>query len=161
MTLQESVEKFIYEEVDLLDRWELDAWEALFTDDAEYLIPPIGVRDVQPTDYDTNLFVISDARDMLAARVERLKSKQAYAENPRSHIRHMVSNVRIKEGGKDLLTVVANFVVYRVRRTRITEYMGQYEYLLKPDGDSFRIRRKTTYLDIEAFAGQGGMSIIL
>ncbi|MFA5677565.1 MAG: aromatic-ring-hydroxylating dioxygenase subunit beta [Pseudomonas sp.] len=161
MTLKEPVEKFLFEEADLLDRWQLNDWEALLTDDAEYLVPPIGLKDIEETAYDTTLFIIADDRAMLAARVERMSGKSAYCENPRSNIRHLVSNVRILEENGDTLSVVANFCIYRVRRSQITQYMGQYRYLLKRDGDSFRIRRKTAYLDLDALAGQGGLGFIL
>ncbi|MFA5631545.1 MAG: aromatic-ring-hydroxylating dioxygenase subunit beta [Porticoccaceae bacterium] len=161
MTLKESVEKFLFEEADLLDRWQLNDWEALLTDDAEYLVPPIGLKDIEETSYDTTLFIIADDRAMLGARVERMSGKNAYCENPRSNIRHLVSNVRVLEESGDTLSAVANFCVYRVRRSQITQYMGQYRYLLKRDGDSFRIRRKTAYLDLDALAGQGGLGFIL
>jgi len=161
MTLNESVEKFLYEEADLLDRWKFNEWEQLLTDDAEYLVPPIGQSDTDADSYGSTLFVIADDRAMLAARVERMTGKNAYCESPRSNIRHLVSNVRILSDDGDELSVVANFCVYRVRRTKITEYMGQYQYLLKREGDSFRIHRKTVYLDLGAFGGQGGLGFIL
>jgi len=161
MSLKESVENFLFEEADLLDRWSLKEWEALLTDDAEYLVPPIGLKNVEETSYDTTLFVIADDRDMLGARVERMSGKNAYCENPHSSLRHLVSNVRILNDSGDTLTVVANFCVYRVRRSQITEYIGQYRYLLKRDGDSFKIRRKTAFLDLDALAGQGGLGFIL
>lgn len=161
MTLNESVERFLYDEADLLDRWKFTDWEQLLTDDAEYLVPPIGLSDVEETSYGTTLFVIADDRAMLAARVERMSGKSAYCESPRSNIRHLVSNVRILSDDGNVLAVAANFCVYRVRRTKVTEYMGQYHYLLKRDGNGFKIRRKTVNLDLGAFGGQGGLGFIL
>jgi p-cumate 2,3-dioxygenase subunit beta len=160
MSLKENVEKFLYEEVDLLDRWKLAEWEALLTDDAHYLVPPIGTND-EDASPDTTLYVVAENRENIAARVERMLGKDAYAEQPRSNLRHLVSNVRILSQNGDNITAVANFCVYRVRRNQIVEYMGQYRYQLVTDGDTFKIREKKVFLDITAFAGQGGLSFIL
>jgi p-cumate 2,3-dioxygenase beta subunit len=161
LSLQEKVERFLYEEAELIDRWKLNEWEALFTRDGEYLIPPIGMPDAENASHDSTLFVIADDRDALAARVERLSGKSVFAEMPRSNLRHMISNVRIEAEEGDELSVAANFVVYRVRRADITTYIGQFRYRLLRSGESFKIRRKTVLLDIEALKGQGGVSFIL
>lgn len=158
---KESVEKFLFEEAELLDRWQLDEWEKLLTDDAEYLVPPIGVVDAELMTHDTTLFIIADDRPTISARVERLLGKTAYCESPRSKVRHLIGNVRILDDQDGELAVVANFCVYRVRRGNITEYMGQYRYQLLRAENSFKIKRKTILLDIDVLRGQGGVGIIL
>lgn len=161
MSLQETVERFLYEEAELIDRWKLTEWEALFTSDAEYLIPPIGMPDAENASHESALFIIADDREALAARVERLSGKSAFAESPRSNLRHLVSNVRILAEEGDELSVAANFCVYRIRRADITTYIGQFRYRLLRSGGSFKIRRKTVLMDIEALRGQGGIGFIL
>ena len=39
--------------------------------------------------------------------------------------------------------------------------IGQYRYVLKRAGESFRIKRKTVLLDLDVLRGQGGLGIIL
>ena len=67
-----AVEDFVFREADLLDRWKLEEWEKLLTEDAEYLIPPIGVANPELLSRESTLFIIADDRSMLAARVLRL-----------------------------------------------------------------------------------------
>jgi p-cumate 2,3-dioxygenase subunit beta len=161
MSLKETVEKFLFEEAELLDRWKLAEWEELLTNDAEYLIPPIGVPDAEKLSRDSTLFVIADDRTMLSARVVRLSGKSAYCESPRSNLRHMLSNVRILGEEGDILEVAANFCVYRVRRAEVTQYIGQYRYQLKRSDASYKIKRKSVLLDIDVLRGQGGVGFIL
>jgi len=53
----------------------------------------------------------------------------------------MISNVRILGAEGDLITVMANFVCYRFRRyERVREYVGEYRYVLRRSGDTFRIK---------------------
>ena len=88
-----DIEEFLYREAELLDTWQLDKWLALFSDDALYHVPSIGLKpDASP---DTSLFYIADDRFRLGERVARLAKKTAHAEHPRSRTRHIVSNVLI------------------------------------------------------------------
>jgi p-cumate 2,3-dioxygenase subunit beta len=160
-SLKESVERFLFDEAELLDQWRFAEWESLLTDDAEYLVPPIGVADGETLSHENTLFVIADDRAMLAARIERMSGKAAYCEMPRSNVRHLVSNVRILASDGNSVTVGANFSVYRVRRAELTQYIGRYRYRLQRAGRSFRIRSKTVLLDIDVLRGQGGLGIIL
>jgi len=160
-TVQESIERFLYDEAELLDQWKFAEWEALLTDDAQYLVPPIGVANPEALSPENTLFVIADDRLMLAARIERMSGKAAYCELPRSNVRHLVSNVRVLAEDGDRLTVGANFCVYRVRRAELTQYIGRYRYELLRSGAAFRIRSKTVLLDIDVLRGQGGLGIIL
>lgn len=74
---REAVEDFLFHEADLLDRWALSEWTALFTDDGEYLVPPTDNPDAAPTD---TLFLVYDDRHRLAERAKRLLKKSAHAE---------------------------------------------------------------------------------
>jgi p-cumate 2,3-dioxygenase beta subunit len=161
MTLQETIERFLFDEAELLDRWKLAEWGQLLTDDAEYTVPPIGAAEGESLSPDTTLFVIADDREMLHARIERLAGKSAYCESPRSNLRHLLSNIRVLAEEDDELAVSANFCVYRVRRGEVTQYIGQYHYRLRRAGASFRIKRKSVLLDIDVLRGQGGLGFIL
>lgn len=153
-----QVEDFLFHEADLLDRWALDAWAMLFTDDGEYLIPPTDLPDGDPS---KDLFLVYDDRHRLGERAKRLGKKSAHAEFPHSRTRHMISNVRLKPDG-DMLRVTCNFVVYRSKQGVNDVYPGHSEYdlVLAPDG-GLRIRRKRAVLDVDTLRPQGKVSIIL
>ena len=155
-----DVEEFLYREAALLDRWQLDAWLALFTDDAIYHVPTVGTApDVTP---DNTLFYIADDRVRLRERVIRLSKKSAHVEWPRSRTRHMVSNVLIEERNGDELRVSAAFAVYRFKNGIADTYVGSYRYRLQITGDGkLMIREKRSMLDMDALRPQGRVSILL
>lgn len=157
--LRHRVEALLFHEADLLDRWELEAWEALFTDDAEYLVPPMDV-DGDTANPDTSLFYVFDDRTRLHERVVRLCKRGAHSEWPRSRTRRIVSNV-IAEPEGDRIAVRASFVVYRSKDGVTDAFIGHYRYLLVDEGAALRIARKTCILDIEALRPHGRISIIL
>ena len=154
-----EVEDFLYAEAELLDTWQLDAWLALFTDDATYQVPSSGMgANASP---DEHLFYIADDRMRLNERVARLAKKTAYAEWPRSNTRHLVHNVRIVGEGDSGIEVRAAFVVHRFKDGNSSSYVGSATYRLVRHGDSFLIRSKLCALDSEVLRPLGRISILL
>ena len=157
--LRAQVEDFLYREADLLDSWRLDEWLALLAPDAIYEVPPNDRPDGRSAD---TLFIIADDRARIEARVKRLQSSEAHAEQPRSRTRRMIHNVRVAELGDGTLSATANFVVYRFRRNAATrEYVGRYEYRLARAGEEFRIASRRAILDSEELGALGSVSFIL
>lgn len=153
-----DIEDFLYEEAALLDEWRLRDWLALTTEDATYEVPSTDVPDGNPRD---TLFIIADNADRLRMRVDQLLGKSAWAENPPSRTRRMISNVRIRSAEGDTLCVTANFVVYRMRSGHIDTYIGRYEYTLVHRDGELKIRHRKAILDLEALQPHGKVSIIL
>jgi len=155
---QTRVERFLYEEAALLDGWRLDEWAALFTDDASYVVPSNDTPDGDP---DRELMIVDDDRERIFARVKRLKSRHAHREYPSSRTRHQVTNVIVDDGGDGTLRVAAAFTVWRFRNDRADFYVGRYDYVLVPGGETFRIRSKRATLDMTSLVPAGSVSIIL
>src|SRR3989442_14429110 len=90
-----DVEEFLYREAALLDRWQLEEWLSLFTDDAVYHVPTIGTApDTTP---DNTLFYVADHRVRLRERVARLSKSSARLEAPRSRTRPLPSNLAMQQ----------------------------------------------------------------
>jgi p-cumate 2,3-dioxygenase beta subunit len=154
-----DIEEFLYREAELLDTWQLDKWLALFSDDALYHVPSIGLKpDASP---DTSLFYIADDRFRLGERVARLAKKTAHAEHPRSRTRHIVSNVLIDTQDDAGLQVSAAFMVHRFKNGESDVYVGSYRYHLVPSEGSFLIKNKRSILDMDALRPHGRLSILL
>lgn len=154
-----DVEEFLYREAAMLDRWQLDEWLALFTDDAIYHVPTIGTApDIGP---ENTLFYIADDRTRLRERVVRLQKKGAHVEWPRSRTRHMVSNVLIEERSDSELKVSAAFAVHRFKNAAADMYIGSYRYRLVVGEQGLRIREKRSMLDMDALRPHGRVSILL
>jgi p-cumate 2,3-dioxygenase subunit beta len=153
-----EIEEFLYEEAALLDAWRLREWLGLLTDDATYEIPSTDTPD---GDSRTSLFIIADNIERIRSRVNQLLGKSAWAENPPSRTRRMISNVRILASDGETLQVTANFVVYRMRVGHADSYVGRYEYTLVRREGTLRIQRRRVILDLEALRPHGKVSIIL
>lgn len=153
-----EVEDLLFKEAALLDEWRLEEWLEMLTDDATYQVPP---TDVPEGDARNTLFIISDDALRIRSRVKQLLGKFAWAENPRSRTRRMISNVRVLgRDGEDIL-ITANFAVYRMRYENIDTYIGRYNYRLVRLGSELRIRERRVILDNEALRPHGKISFIL
>lgn len=154
-----DVEEFLFREAAMLDRWQLDEWLALFTDDAVYHVPTIGTP--PETGPENTLFYIADDRTRLRERVIRLQKKGAHVEWPRSRTRHMVSNVLIEKRSETELQVSAAFAVHRFKNASADMYVGSYRYRLAVEPGGLRIREKRSMLDMDALRPHGRVSILL
>jgi p-cumate 2,3-dioxygenase beta subunit len=152
------VEDFLYEEAALLDEWRLREWLELFTEDATYEVPATDTPDGDPR---TTLALIADDMTRLRSRVEQLLGKSAWAENPRSRTRRLVSNVRLRQVEGDSIRATANFAVYRMRYEQMDTYVGRYEYVLVQRDGELKIRARKAILDLEALRPHGKVSIIV
>jgi p-cumate 2,3-dioxygenase subunit beta len=152
------VEDFLFAEAALLDEWRLREWLELLSEDAIYEVPATDTPDGDPR---TTLMLIADDMARLRSRVDQLLGRSAWAENPRSRTRRMISNVRIRGVEGDRIRVTANFVVYRIRFEQMDTYVGRYEYTLVQRGGALKIRERRAILDLEALRPHGKVSIIL
>lgn len=159
LTLRLKVEDLLYLEADLLDRWKLDEWLALFMPDAWYHVPPSDV-DGDTADPNNSLFYIVDDAVRLRERVNRLSKIGAHSEHPRSKVRHLVSNVRVERDGA-VIRARSSFVVYRSKDITSDAYIGHYMHEIVEHDGRLMIAGKKAVLDMEALRPHGRISIIL
>ncbi|MGQ0696630.1 MAG: aromatic-ring-hydroxylating dioxygenase subunit beta [Panacagrimonas sp.] len=161
------VEDFLYAEANLLDRWMLDEWLALYTDDCRYEVGPTGKPDAELLSPATSLFLIADDRFRLEQRVIRMKKPTAHAEYPHSRTRHLYTNVRVLSREEALLKVAVNFLTLRTAKGITQQYPGSILYHLREiatEGlvtDQFRVAYKRSILDLDALVPQGKVTIFL
>jgi len=155
---RQEIEDFLYVEAALLDEWRLEEWLGLLTEDAAYHVPPTDLPEGDPK---STLYIVADDMVRIRSRVKQLLGKSAWAENPPSRTRRMISNVRVLGVNGDEIRVTANFVVYRMRFELVDTYIGRYEYTLVRRDGGFRIRERKAVLDLEALRPHGKVSFIL
>lgn len=153
-----EVEDFLFHEAHLLDTWQLDAWVGLFVPDARM---EVTSTDWQGWDSDQGGSFVADDWDLINARVRRLKSRKAHAENPRSRTHRLVGNVRLTDRSGPVLGVAANFVVHRFRDLQTFSYVGRYEHVLRVGPEGLRMVLRRTVLTHEAMAPGARLSFIL
>ncbi|HUY18237.1 MAG TPA: aromatic-ring-hydroxylating dioxygenase subunit beta [Candidatus Binataceae bacterium] len=155
---QREVEQFLYREAQLLDEWRLDEWFELMTEDVSYHVP---APDALTGDPAAVVSLVADNAVWLRSRVAQLMGKAAWAENPRSRTRRLVTNVQLVSQEGEELRVFANFAVYRIRYEIMDIYVGHYEYRLVRREGGLRIRERRAILDLESLRPHGKLSIIL
>ena len=158
--LRQEIEDFLFAEAALLDEWRLDEWLALLTDDVTYIVPATDARDADPR---TTLSIISDDAKRVRARAEQLLGKHAWAENPPSRTRRLITNVRITGMDGDLILVAANFAIYRHRRHEQAprQFIGRYRHKLKQTDAGLKIYERRAILDAEELGAMGAVSFLL
>ncbi|WP_235737103.1 aromatic-ring-hydroxylating dioxygenase subunit beta [Nocardioides alcanivorans] len=153
-----QVEDFLYEEADILDEWRYDDWLALFVEGARYEIP---TTDYTGWSLDEGGSFVVDDYELIKARVKRLKSRKAHAENPHSRTHRMISNVRISPSDGGEVKVRASFVVHRARDGQFDQYVGKYEHLLAPTDAGLRFQVRRSLLGHETLPLGARLSFIL
>lgn len=131
--LQHEIEQLLYTEAELLDSFRLEEWLDLLTEDIT-IEAPIRRNTHPGTDqspFSEEGHYIYNEYDILRERVTRLGKEYAWAENPRSRVRHLITNVRVVEAEADEYVVQNNQLVYR-------SYGGS------ADHDVLSARRRTT-----------------
>ena len=139
---RQQVEQFIYYEADLMDEHRYDEWLALWTDDALYWVPS-GGDDIDPK---REISLIYDDRVRLQVRITRLKSGFAHAQEPKSRMRRVVSNIVTKEVENGDIVVFSNFLLIELRRGKQDTFAGRTVHRLRPDNGSFRLASKKVLL---------------
>src|SRR6516165_10633711 len=90
--LRAEVESFLFEEAELLDSWRLNEWAELFTEDAINHVPALDDPNRDPAQ---SVFLVADDLTRIRSRARQLLGDTAWAENPRSQTRRLITNVRI------------------------------------------------------------------
>jgi 3-phenylpropionate/cinnamic acid dioxygenase small subunit len=160
-----EVEQFLYREARLLDERRFHEWLELFTDDVRYWMPGRSNRYpklskaiviLDPERYteeeltkEDELAILDETKETLGRRIARLETGMAWAEDPPSRTRHMISNIEVEPGdAASELKVFSNFMVYRSRsETEQDFYVGARQDVLRPVGGAWKIVSRKIILD--------------
>ena len=161
--LTREIEQFLYREARLLDERRFEEWLALLTDDVRYwmasrsnryprrskaiaiLDPDRYVEDDMT--HEGELAILDEDKYSLTGRVARLDTGMAWAEDPPSRTRHLITNIEVVAGATTVESRVhSNFLVYRSRgETEQDFYIGaRCDVLRRIEGDWKIAERKVT-----------------
>ena len=152
MLTQYSVERFYTEEAAMLDERRFGEWVELFDDDCRYFMPLRRTRSRRELAGEFTrpgeMAWFDDDKPILAARVTKLGSGTAWAEDPPSRTRHLITNVRIVSDSGEELDVHSNFHLYRTRlKSEETSWIGMRQDILRRRGNTFSIYKRTILLE--------------
>ncbi|WP_432842231.1 3-phenylpropionate/cinnamic acid dioxygenase subunit beta [Dactylosporangium sp. CA-092794] len=152
MYRQFEIEQFYTREAALLDEHRYDEWIELFTEDTHYFMPirrTMSRRELsREFTKPGEMAFFDDDKRVLANRVAKVGTGTAWAEDPPSRTRHIITNVRVVDDSGTELTVQTNFLLYRTRlKSEEDQWIGRREDVLRRVGDGLRIARRFVFLD--------------
>jgi len=151
--LQHEIEQFLYQEAALLDEGKFHEWLTILADDIHYWMPTRYNRSRRERELEfskpNEIALFDEDKASLKMRVKRLDTGMAWAEDPPSRTRHLVTNVQVRprEEGPEY-DVSSNFLLYRTRlETDLNVFAGRREDVLRPTRDGWQIAKRTILLD--------------
>ena len=164
MSLRFDAEEFLYYEADLLDSNQFDAWLNLLTDDIHYWMPIRRTTQAKETHLEFTkpggMAFFDDDKETLTMRVDRLKVGRAWAEDPPSRTRHLLSNIRIATIAGDEITVNTNFQLYRTRlNSEEDSWIGRREDTLRRVDGELKLARRHIFLEQTVILSQNMSSL--
>jgi len=135
--LQQEIEQFMYAEGMMLDNREFNDWYDLLADDIHYYLPIRYTTNRREANKEISKFdeaaLFDEDKASMGLRVRRLGTGVAWAEEPASRTRHIVSNVSIKNTDIDgEYEVECCFIVYRNRLEKQTDiFVGARRDLIR------------------------------
>ena len=160
-----GVEQFLYREARLLDERRFHDWLRLFTNDVHYWMTARANRYprsskaiaiLNPQRYaeedvagQDELALFDEDLKSLTARIARLDTGMAWAEDPPSRTRHLITNIEVvADASVPEVTAHCNFLVYRSRgETEQDFYVGAREDRLRRVDGEWKIARRRLVLD--------------
>ncbi|GAB2857097.1 3-phenylpropionate/cinnamic acid dioxygenase subunit beta [Actinocorallia aurea] len=141
-----------YESMLLDDMRRLPEWHALLTQDVTYRVPVLVPRELTSNlpDYPDGSFHMHDNWFTLKMRIDRLHGDHAWAEDPPSRLRRVVSGVVVTPGQDDAHVDVRSAFHLHRERSRFTPELWAGErrdVLRRGDDGEYRLAGRTVYLD--------------
>lgn len=152
MQLKFEVEEFLFEEASLLDERRYEEWLHLLTEDIHYWMP---IRRTTTAREVANEFTrpggmayFDDDKQTLTVRVQRMAVGRAWAEDPPSRTRHLLTNLRIIGLHGDEITTTVNFQLYRTRlNSEEDSWIGRREDTLRRVDGRLMLARRHIFLE--------------
>lgn len=149
---QFEVERFYTNEAKLLDAHEYEEWVKLFSEDTHYFMPIRRTRLRRELSEEFTkpgeMAFFDDNKEILVGRVTKLLTGTAWAEDPPSRTRHIITNVSVQEQPDGELEVQSNFLLYRTRlKSEETTWIGSRHDRLRPHNGSFLVARRHIFLE--------------
>jgi biphenyl 2,3-dioxygenase beta subunit len=149
---QFEVERFYYREANMLDDRQFEEWLTLFSEDTHYFMPIRRTRSKRELDKEFTqpgqMAFFDDNKFFLEGRVKKLLTGTAWAEDPPSRTRHVITNVLVEEDRGEELDVRSNFLLYRTRlKSEELSWVGSRRDVLRRNGESFLIARRHIFLE--------------
>ena len=158
LLLRQEIEDFLYREAELLDERRYREWLDLLAEDVRYWMPmrrnvKFGEDEREFTRADSDINWFDEGKDTLQRRVKQIETGIHWAEEPRSRMSHLVTNVQLQGAEPSLaapteVSVTCRFLIYRNRVETETDILvGRREDSLRRNGAGWLLARRKIILD--------------
>ncbi len=158
LLLRQEIEDFLYREAELLDERRYREWLDLLAEDIRYWMPmrrnvKVGEDEREFTRAGSDINWFDEGKETLAKRVKQIETGIHWAEEPRSRLSHLVTNVQVREpapspAASPEVSVVSRFLIYRNRVETETDILvGRREDSLRRNGAGWLLARRKIILD--------------
>jgi 3-phenylpropionate/cinnamic acid dioxygenase small subunit len=137
-----EISQFLFREARYADDHRYEEWEALWTDDGIYWIPANG-DDIDP---ERQMSIIYDNRSRIRLRVRQLMTGKRHTQEPQSRLRRIVGDIELVKADGHELQVACNTMIFESALRGDIIWASRNEFVLRRDGDDFRIARKKVAL---------------
>jgi 3-phenylpropionate/cinnamic acid dioxygenase small subunit len=149
--VQYECTEFLNTEAELLDDQRLHEWLDLLTEDISYRVPRRVTRErgAERSEFSDEGFLYREDAGTLKTRVKRYDREYAWAENPPSRTRRLVSNIRVQQSEDGEYFVKSNVHLYRNQGDTTQYDLIAYEredILRRVDGE-LKLAERVVYLD--------------
>lgn len=145
---------FLYEEAHLLETGEFEDWLLMLDDEVEYIAPVRRTRlRHEGSEFDPAMMHFEETIDTLKQRVRRLRTRYAFAEDPPSRTRRLVTNIRVHETDvSNEYAVSSSLLVLRNHRDDPTFHLiaARRDDVLRQHPEGMQLLRRTILLDSAA-----------
>ncbi len=135
-----------------MDNAQLYDWLDGMTQDIQYRVPVRVTPEAKgEKGFSKKAHIMIEDWESLKARVDRLNTDYAWSEQPRSRLRHMISNIRPSSTsvGSEI-EVKSNFMLYKGTRGDKGEFellCGERVDRLRREDGRLKLAKRTVYLD--------------
>jgi 3-phenylpropionate/cinnamic acid dioxygenase small subunit len=144
-----ELNQFYFLEAEFLDDGRFADWLEMLAGDLHYWAPTrtnrLRRQQALSISAPGEAAFYDETKESLAWRIRRYDSGMAWAEDPPSRTRHLISNISARERSDGLLQVRSAFLVYRNRlHTEVDLYAGGRNDIIRRDGvHGFEVVKRT------------------
>ena len=140
--LHHDISQFLFREARYADDHRYESWEALWADDGIYWIPANG----DDIDSERQMSIVYDNRSRIGLRVRQLMTGKRHTQEPQSRLRRIVGDIEVVKAEGRELTVACNTMIFESALRGDIVWASRNEFVLRRDGDDFKIARKKVAL---------------
>ena len=154
-----------YDEAAILDELRYNEWIEWLAKDLRYTVPQRMTRLLADHDksIDRSVMHYDENFATMSARARRLKGNSAFAEDPPSRTRRLITNVRVEETRTDGEYRVLNYMLLtrsRFEQTQMAVLSGERRDRIRDLGDRFELVEREVIID-QSVLGMPNLAIFL